>query len=99
MKIFETDSMISVREENVTFYQHDGKGMKPILNQEKFSKLEREALYKHAGGISAVKTDHFLSTKKVISGKVGHIVIDQKSAMGIKSKLDQDIAGFLASRK
>ena len=97
MKIFDTDSMISVREENITFFQHDGKGMKAILNQEKFSKLEREALYKHAGGISAVRTEHFLITKRVISGKVGHIVIDQKSAYGIRSKLDREIAGFLAN--
>jgi len=97
MKIFETDSMISVREENITFFQHDGTGMKPILNQEKFSKLEREALYKHAGGIVATTTQHFLATKKTISGKVGHIVIDQKSAHAIKSKLDREIAKLLAN--
>lgn len=95
LKIFETDSIISVREEMNTFFQHDGGGMKPILNQEKFSKLEREALYKFEGGLSAVKTEQFLKTHKIISGKVGHIVLDQKSAHVLRTKLDRKIAEFL----
>jgi len=99
LKIFDTDSIISVREEMNTFFQHDGGGMKPILNQEKFSKLEREALYKSEGGISAVKTEQFLKTNKIISGKVGHIVIDQKSAHVLRTKLDRRIAEFLINDK
>jgi CMP-N-acetylneuraminic acid synthetase len=95
MSIFGTDSMISVREESQTFFQHDGHGMKPILNQEKFSKFEREAIYKHAGGMTAIQTAHFLKTKSIISGKVGHIVIDQVSAHSLKTKIDHSIAEFL----
>ncbi len=95
MYIFKTDSMISVREENITFFQHDGSGMKPILNQEKFSKLEREAIYKHAGGVTAVTIDHLRKGEKLISGKVGHIVIDQRSSLGLKTNLDRKIAELL----
>ncbi len=95
MYIFKTDSMISVREENITFFQHDGSGMKPILNQEKFSKLEREAIYKHAGGVTAVTIDHLRNGEKLISGKVGHIVIDQRSSLGLKTNLDRKIAELL----
>lgn len=96
MRIFKTDSLISVRQETSTFFQHEGEGMKQILNQEKFTKLEREALYKYTGGIIAVTKEEFNSTKKLISGIVGHIVVDQMSSFKIQSKLDLEIAEFLA---
>jgi CMP-N-acetylneuraminic acid synthetase len=99
MQIFNTDSLISVREETNVFFQHDGGGMKPILNQEKFSKLERESLYRYAGGIIVTKTSEFSKSKELISGKVGHIVIHQKSAHTIKTKLDIEIANFLYKNK
>lgn len=98
MRIFKTDSMIGVRAETNTFFQHDGNGMKPILNQEKFSRFERESLYMNTGGLEAVRTDFFIKTKKIISGKVGHIVIDQKSSHSIRTKLDREIAAFLADK-
>lgn len=97
MNIFNTDSLISVRQETSMFFQHDGGGMKPILNQEKFSKLEREALYKYSGGIIAVRTSQFMKSLKLISGTVGHIVIDQKSAHVLKTKYDINIAQYLAN--
>jgi hypothetical protein len=80
------------------FFQHDGSGMKPILNQDKFSKLEREALYKYSGGIIAVRTKQFIKTLKLISGSVGHIVIDEKSAHVLKTKYDVKIAQYLAKQ-
>jgi len=91
MTLFGSDSLISVREENNTFYQHKGFGMVPILDQDKFTKLERESLYKHVGGLSLVKVDHFKKMQKIISGKVGHIVLDEKSCLGIHSKFTFDI--------
>jgi len=97
-KIFKSDSLISVRPETNMFFQHDGSGMKPILNQDKFTKLEREALYKHIGGISVVTTKYFREHKKIIGGKVGHIVIDQKAAHGIFSDYDLDMARYLATK-
>ena len=93
--IFNTDSLIAVRQENNMFFQHDGHGMKPILNMEKFSKLERDALYKNTGGLIALKVDHFRKEQAFISGVVGHIVIDQKSSLSLKSKLDIKIASLI----
>ncbi|EMR75100.1 hypothetical protein MBGDF03_00726 [Thermoplasmatales archaeon SCGC AB-540-F20] len=87
MSLFGSDSLISVREENNTFYQHRGCGMVPILDQDKFTKLERESLYKHVGGLSLVRIRHFKKTRKIISGKIGHIILDEKSCLGIHSKL------------
>lgn len=96
LKIFKTDTLVSVRPETSLFYQHHGKGMKAILNQEKFSRLEREALYKHIGGLTVTSLDYFTKEERMVGGKVGHIIVDQKSAHGIFSEYDLHIAKFIA---
>jgi len=96
MKIFKTDSLISVREESNMFFHHDGTGMKPILEQDKQTQLERDLLYRYSGGIITVKKTKFIEHQKLICGKVGHIVIHQKASLHLKSKLDFEIANHLA---
>ena len=95
MKIFKTDSVISVREESNMFFHHDGTGMKPIMGQEKQTKLERDLLYRYAGGMIGVRKKSFIKKQKLICGKVGHIVIHQKASLHLKSKLDFEIANCL----
>lgn len=97
MTLFKTDSVISVREETNMFFHHDGSGMKPILGQEKQTKLERDLLYRYAGGIITVKKDSFLKEQKLICGKVGHIVVHQKMSFQLSSKLDFEIAELLSN--
>jgi len=97
--LFNSDSLISVRPDTHTFFQHHGHGMQPILNQEKFTKLEREALYKYTGGISLTKTKVFWEEQKFITAKVGHIVIDQQASLGVYSEYDLKLARLLAKEK
>ncbi len=98
LKLFRTDSLISVREESNMFFHHDGSGMKPILGQEKQTKLERDLLYRYAGGIIVVKKSSFLREQKLICGRVGHIVVHQKMALQMRSKLDLEICKLLAKQ-
>jgi len=88
LTIFNCDSLLSVRPDNLTYYQHVGHGMVPILNHDKFTKLEREAVYKGAGGIVLATVKSFRQAQRMIAGKVGHIVVNQKTAMGVFSELD-----------
>lgn len=83
LTIFKADSLLSVRPDNKMYYQHIGHGLVPILEQEKFSKLEREALYKGQGGIVLSTVKNFLENKKMLGGKVGHIVVDEKVSFGV----------------
>lgn len=62
----------------------------PILNRDKFTQLERKALFKQSGGITAVRKAFFHKSKQVLSGKIGHIVIDQKAVLGLFSKINFD---------
>lgn len=89
--LFKADSVISVRPDSSLYYRHTGAGMEPILGQEKFTKLERDALYKSAGGIMLTTIKQFEKSKKSISGNVAHIVIDAKSSFKIDSSFSYDV--------
>jgi len=93
--LFKSDSLISVRPDSSLFFQHQGHGMHPILNQDKFTKLEREALFKYTGGISVTRTDIFEEHQKIISGIVGHIIVDQKASLGVFSEYDLQLAKLI----
>lgn len=99
LSIFNADSLISVRIERSTFYQHHGEGMVPILNQENFTRLEREALFKAIGGITLCTVSAFKTYGKIVGGKVGHITIDQESAFGIFSDFDHKLAELLKQKR
>ena len=88
LTIFQGDSLLSVRPDNRMYYQHIGHGMVPILDQEKFTKLEREALYKGAGGVVIATVKSFREHGTMVAGKVGHIVVDQKTAFFVQSEFD-----------
>ncbi|MGD1891780.1 MAG: glycosyltransferase family 2 protein [Cyclobacteriaceae bacterium] len=94
--LFKSDSLISVRPDSSLFFQHHGHGMHPILNQEKFTKLEREALYKYTGGISVTRSEVFKEKAEIITGTVGHIIVDQKASLGIYSEYDLQLAQLVA---
>ncbi|WP_298148590.1 glycosyltransferase [Flavobacterium sp.] len=91
LSIFQADSLLSVRPDNRMYYQHTGHGMQPLLDQYKFTKLEREALYSGMGGIVAATVDSFKKSDRMVAGKVGHIVVDQKAALGVFSPFDLEV--------
>jgi len=98
MALFGTDSIVSVRPDNAIFYQHHGDGLHPILNRDKFTKLEREALFKQLGGITAVRKVVFDESKQTLSGRVGHVVIDRKAALGLFSNIDFEIISDITKK-
>ena len=67
------------------------------MNRDKYTKLEREALFKQVGGINAVLVESFKKHKEVICGQIGHMVVDQKSAHGIFSEHDLSIAELMVT--
>ena len=95
MYLFDSDSLVSVREDNHMFFQHHGDGMTPIFNQNQYTKLERETLYKSIGGISVVRRAIFEKNNEIVTGKVGHLMLDEKASIEIKSKFLFDITKWL----
>ncbi|NAS10975.1 glycosyltransferase family 2 protein [Poritiphilus flavus] len=95
LSIFNADSLIGVRPEGNTFFRHTGQGMQAILKQDSFTRLERESLYKYTGGVLLTKIETALSTKKLIHGNVGHIVISEKAALNVESAFEKQFCLYL----
>ncbi|MCZ4319933.1 glycosyltransferase [Aequorivita viscosa] len=96
--LFKADSVISVRPDNSMYYRHTGAGMTPILDQDKFTKLERDALYKGAGGVMVTTRNQFDKNQRSISGKVAHVVVDNKTAFGIFNSFDYNLFKLYLSK-
>ena len=96
--LFNSDSLIGVRTDHSVFYQHHGDGLHAILNRDKYTKLEREALFKQVGGINVVKKESFDKHGAVICGQIGHMILDQKSSLGIFSEFDLELARKILSK-
>lgn len=95
--LFDSDSLISVREDNRMLFQHDGNGLHPILDHERFTKLERETVYKFSGGTTVIKYDSWKTSKKLLSGRIGHIHINNKEALHIGSILELGLSSEVVS--
>lgn len=92
MLLFGSDSLLSVQSDNSLFYVHKGDGLHPILSRDQFTKLEREALYRQAGGITVVRRSKFDETGKIITPMIGHMIIDQESSFGVFSQYDYELS-------
>jgi glycosyltransferase involved in cell wall biosynthesis len=95
MTLFQSDAVLSVRPDNRMYYQHTGHTLAPILEQEKFTKLEREALYRGVGGIVLSSKENFIKNRSLVAGSISHIVVDQKTAFGVFSVFDFQICILL----
>ena len=95
LAIFNADSLVSVRPEVNKFFVHTGNGMKAILQQEKFTKLEREEIYKYSGGVILSKKSTAKENRKLIHGKVGHVVIEEKASLNAMSSFERKLCNDL----
>lgn len=86
--LFKVDSVLSVRPDNRMYYQHTGHTLKPILEQDQFTKMEREAIYKGAGGLVISSIESFKKYGKINGGKTSHVVVDEQTAFGVFSEFD-----------
>ncbi len=99
MAIFDLDSLISVRQDNSLYYNHDGNGMKAINNQDQFTRIEREAIYKFTAGIMLTKVALFKDQKTFIGQRAGHIEVNQQAAMGLYTDFDVKMAKLIAEQE
>ncbi len=90
MRLFNVDAVDSIRLDNSLMYKHDGKGLK-LFKEDHILKIERDEIYKRCGGLHLLKTENFVKSKNFFSGEIGHIIIDQKAALGIHTELDLKI--------
>ena len=93
-QVFDLDNVIAARQDDEIFFVHDGKGLinrRPDVKK----KLERDDLYRKVGGLTVIRRNSLLSSGEILSGRVGHVILDQKSAISIRTKFDWEIANLL----
>ncbi|MDA2936641.1 glycosyltransferase [Acidobacteria bacterium AH-259-A15] len=96
MQLFDTDAVVAVRPDIDVLYQHDGAGLKP-LRKTRLLRLEREELYREVGQLFVVKREFLETQRELVGGKVGHIVLDQRAALRLRSEWNWQVAEFQAS--
>lgn len=96
MELFKTDAVIGVRPETDHFYQHKGAGLEPV-RQNIHLRLEREELYREVAGLRLIRRTLLFENGGIPGGRVGHVVIDQRGALELRSSFDWVVAGHLAS--
>jgi CMP-N-acetylneuraminic acid synthetase len=98
LDLFDTDVVVGVRPETDIFYQHNGQGLVPIRSAAGL-RLEREEIYRSAGKLYLVRRAALERSRKLMSGRVGHFVIDHHSAIQLASDWEFEIARYWAARR
>lgn len=96
--VFDADLVIGVRPETALLFQHHGNGLVPVANMDKFTRLEREALFRLAGGLTAFRStalEHGLMDPEL---RRSHVVVDQRSAHGLFTEFDYQMARVLVDQ-
>jgi glycosyltransferase involved in cell wall biosynthesis len=83
LKIFESESLISVKSGKGPYYRHNGRTLKGILDQDKYTSYEREALYKSVGGIMVSTLEAFKRNNSLIGQRVSHLLVNDENSFGI----------------
>ncbi len=90
LEIFPVDFVVGVVPDNNKFFRHDGNGLQPITQTQYGSdlQLERERIFRRAGGIQILNMDFITDKEKWDDPKIGHVVLQQDEAIEIKQKND-----------
>jgi CMP-N-acetylneuraminic acid synthetase len=91
LNIFKSDSVITVIAGQGPYYRHTGQTLKAILNQDKYTVLEREYLFSGSGGVAISSYDSFCTNGVLIADRVAHILLDHKHSFGVFSDFDFEL--------
>jgi glycosyltransferase involved in cell wall biosynthesis len=97
IQLFNADSVVSVRPDYANYYKHSGGGLVPFLDQQKFSKYERDLIYKYSGGIMVTIAKYYKRNKSMLSGRISHVAINQLESFHVETALDFEMFNVLKS--
>ena len=97
LDLFEADTVVGVRPETDIFYQHNGKGLVAVRSADGL-RLEREEIYRGAGKLYAVRRSYLEQNRRMIGGRIGHLVIDAHAAIQLRDEWDFEVAQYWAGR-
>lgn len=99
LNIFNSESLISVQSSTGPYYTHNGKTLKAILDQDKYTKYEREAIYKSVGGIMVSTLDAFKKNNSLIGERVSHLLVTERNSFGILNDFNFELFNHLVKNE
>jgi len=97
MELFETDATVGVRPETDHFYQHSGGGLQPV-QENVHLRLERDELYREVARMRLMKRRLLFENDAIPAGRVGHVVVDQRGALELRTDFDWMVAELVAGQ-
>ena len=92
MRLFSTDIVVGVSEDNGEFFNHSVNGLKPLRNSEML-RLEKESMYRKAEAFNLITVKAFKKKMNVYSKlKIGHTLLDDKSSFQLSNEVSWKIA-------
>lgn len=92
--LYGVDSILSVKQRNANFYRHEGAGLIPF-DSNKELRLERNIIYEETGGIHTFSLEAYRKSNSILTGRVGHVIIDEESSMRVLTERDFELAEYL----
>ncbi len=98
LRLFDVDVVLGVMVDSPTLYVHDGTGLQAVLPKQPQNalRLEKDLLYREAGGFRLISHGHFSASKKAVP-RIGHIVLSEDAAMPVRTGRDLTLARAVAS--
>ena len=91
LKVFDAKGVIAVRRQAQAFFYHSGEGMTPIRQSKSLITNERDIIYEAVGGLIVLQRKTFY--RDIFNAdRIGHIELDEQSALSINSKWTYEIA-------
>ena len=92
MRLFSTDMVVGVTEDNSEFFNHSINGLKPLRNSETL-RLERESIYKRSQAFNLTTVRAFKKKMNVYSKlKIGHTLLDERNSFYLSDETSWNIA-------
>lgn len=91
LTIFKSDAVITVNAGKGIYYRHNGQSLKPILELDQYTVHEREVLFSGAGGVMVSSMQNYLHNRRMISGRVAHVLLDYKQAFGVANEFNFEL--------
>jgi CMP-N-acetylneuraminic acid synthetase len=95
--IFDSESLISVKSSKGPYYRHNGRTLKAILDQDKYTSHEREALYQSVGGIMVSTLAAFQKNNSLIGERVSHLLVNDENSFGVLNNFQFEIFKLLVN--
>jgi CMP-N-acetylneuraminic acid synthetase len=95
LMIFDSESLISVKSSRGPYYRHNGRTLKAILDQDKYTSHEREALYQSVGGIMVSTLDAFQKNNSLIGERVSHLLVNDENSFGVLNNFQFEIFNLI----